>query len=410
MRTRGSLFAAIVVTGLAVLAFASAASAAVVYDNIATPQPGNVASVGFQATSTSEWGGQVELAGTARKDPKVTVLMSSWGCQSGGGVTCVTAPGATFTHPITLKLYTVNANNSPGAVIATNTQVFAIPYRPSAELTHCPGGQWWDAEEASCYNGYATPITFDLASQGITLPNKVIAAISYNTSTHGYTPLGTQNCASNCPYDSLNVGAETAGPTVGTVPLINDAYVASSYSAMFCNGVISASLRLDECTSANGWAPNQPSFRIAASDTEGSTGPTGSTGTNGTNGATGAKGTAGATGAAGPSGESLALKRKMSLSFPQAGATVTGGKAQVLVHCNGSIAQRCVGTLTLKVGGQAHKAVYTVAKGKKATIEVPLGSSTLSLVDGASLTAHAVARTEQPSGRPFRTARKLQLG
>jgi hypothetical protein len=393
------------VTGLAV--FASSASAAVVYDNIAAPQPGNVASIGFQATSTSEWGGQVELAGTARKDPKVTVLMSSWGCQSGGNTTCVTAPGATFNHTITLKLYAVNADNSPGAVIAADTQVFAIPYRPSAELVHCPGGQWWDAEEATCYNGYATPITFNLAGQGIALPTKVIAAISYNTSTHGYTPIGTQACGANCGYDSLNVGAETAGPTVGTVPLINDAYVASSYSAMFCNGVISGSLRLDECTAANGWAPNQPSFEISASDTEGSTGPTGSTGATGV---AGKAGSTGATGAKGTSTESLALKRKMSLSFPKGTASTSGNKANVAVRCNGSIAQRCVGTLTLKVSGQAHKAVYTVVKGKTATIEVPLGSSTLSLADGASLTAHAVARTEQPSGRPFRTARKLRLG
>src|SRR5436190_19011646 len=62
---------------------ASAVAPTVVYDNIPTPQPGNVPSQAFEATQTSEFGGQVQLAGTQRQNPTVTVLMSSWGCQSG---------------------------------------------------------------------------------------------------------------------------------------------------------------------------------------------------------------------------------------------------------------------------------------------------------------------------------------
>src|SRR6185312_15991887 len=77
--------AAALLTAVAVAAVtAAAASAAVVYDNVPAKLPGNFASIGFAATSTTEFGGEIELTGTARKQPSVTVVMSSWACQSGG--------------------------------------------------------------------------------------------------------------------------------------------------------------------------------------------------------------------------------------------------------------------------------------------------------------------------------------
>ncbi|MBI2356983.1 hypothetical protein HYV12_02970 [Candidatus Dojkabacteria bacterium] len=42
------------------------AASAVVYNSIPDPLPGNVPSLGFEATSTSEFGGQVSLVGTER--------------------------------------------------------------------------------------------------------------------------------------------------------------------------------------------------------------------------------------------------------------------------------------------------------------------------------------------------------
>ena len=64
-----SIAAAVGVSALIALASASAASAAIVYDNGPTPLPGNVVSQGFEATSTSELGGQVAFDGTARHNP-----------------------------------------------------------------------------------------------------------------------------------------------------------------------------------------------------------------------------------------------------------------------------------------------------------------------------------------------------
>jgi hypothetical protein len=80
LRARKSIWRLTAGFGLAlagVFAGSAAASAAVIYDNIATPQPGNVTSVGYEATSASEFGGQVQLSGTERSAKSVTVLMSS---------------------------------------------------------------------------------------------------------------------------------------------------------------------------------------------------------------------------------------------------------------------------------------------------------------------------------------------
>ena len=67
----------------AVFAVSTAAAAAeVIYSDLPTPKPGNVVSLGFEATQTSSFGGQVEFGGAARNNPTVGVIMSSWACQS----------------------------------------------------------------------------------------------------------------------------------------------------------------------------------------------------------------------------------------------------------------------------------------------------------------------------------------
>ena len=94
----------------------------------------------------------------------MTVLMSSWGCESGTWhqQNCSTTPGATFTHDITANIYTVGADNEPGTLVDSITQTFAIP--TSLGLDECGDGRWWNG--TNCYNGYATPITFERAPHG----------------------------------------------------------------------------------------------------------------------------------------------------------------------------------------------------------------------------------------------------
>jgi hypothetical protein len=160
---------------------------------------------------------------------------------------------------------------------------------------------------------------------------------------------------------------------------------------------------------------------ISTSAPEGPTGPTGeagatgASGANGSNGSSGSNGTNGATGADGKSASgasTVALKRKMSITFPQATVTTNGANAKVQVRCNGSTLQRCIGTLTLKSQGTVQRAAYAVLKGQTATVTVPLDSDLVEKLSagGAGTVARAVARTEQDAGRPFRTSRKLHIG
>lgn len=238
------------------------AATSVVYNNVPNPIPGNVPSVGFEATSTSEWGGQMQLDGTNRVDPTVTVLMSSWACQSGtwNGGDCLTTSGATFTHPVTLNVYNVGTSDSVGTLITSKTESFAMPYRPSADSINCTdgnAGKWSDG--TTCYNGKAFTISFDFT--GTTLPNKVIIGVAYNTSNYGSSPIGTAACGTNCPYDSLNVGTNPT-PSVGiALPTVDDAYLNSSWSGAYCDGTLgTGTFRLD----AGCWTGYLPAIKIEA--------------------------------------------------------------------------------------------------------------------------------------------------
>ncbi len=247
---------------------ATAASASVVYDNI--PDLGNVPSVGYEASAASEFGGQIELAGTERSSPTITVLMSSWGCEDGAWNTgdCMTGPGDVFATSVTLKLYDVGASDTVGSLIAMNTDAFFIPYRPSKDDANCTGGdagKWYSAADTACYNGFATPISFDFP--GVTLPDKVIVAVAYDTTHYGYHPFGeAAGCytsSGGCGYDSLNVGTWEGPPAPGSYPLPDDAYFNSSFGPNYCDGGVggTGTFRLD----AGCWTGLQPAFKVEAS-------------------------------------------------------------------------------------------------------------------------------------------------
>jgi hypothetical protein len=268
MRLRKGLWTTMLATVIAAAALALPAGAigATVYDNIPSPQPGNVPSVPYEASGAAEWGGQIQLAGTERQNPTVTVLMSSWGCQSGHWTSndCVTTAGATFSHLITLNIYTVGVGGVVGPLIATASQTFNIPYRPSHDPVNCPATpeKWFSAADGLCYNGFATPISFTLNS--VTLPNKAIVSVAYNTTHYGYSPIGATACsatAAGCGYDSLNVGTAPL-PTIGIAPQPSDAYLYDVFGSEYCDGGVGGTnvFRLD----AGCWTGFQPAFEIAA--------------------------------------------------------------------------------------------------------------------------------------------------
>lgn len=177
-----------------------------------SPLPPNMPSYGFEATSLTSLGDRIALKpGSPRTLHSITVAMSSWACQTGAwfSLDCASAQNATFSHPITIKVY-----NSSGTLLGTLTQTFSIPYRPSADPT-CVGmnAGKWKAANGTCYNGFASTITFDLRSMNIKLPDDVLAFdVSYNTRTHGPVPIGVTG-----PYDSLNVGVYDSAATTPSV-------------------------------------------------------------------------------------------------------------------------------------------------------------------------------------------------
>jgi len=308
---------------LTVAGTASAATVSTVYSNIPSTLPGNLPSFAFEARSASEFGGLVELGTGARTNPVVTVTMSSWGCQSGGWSTdnCVTTPGAVFSEPITLNIYAVGPLDSVGNLLASDTQTFKIPYRPSAAGSSvCSGTDWYGSnarkwsDRTACYDDLEHNISWDLGGQSVTLPDEVIVSVMYNTSDWGYQPIGdVAPCHSRpggdvCGYDSLNVALVTTPPLVGIDPLPASAYVSSFWTGAYCSGTALGIFRLDSgcwdvAPASPGTPWGQPAIQIDTyAPQAGATGPTGATGADGATGATGATGPTGATGADGATG------------------------------------------------------------------------------------------------------------
>ncbi len=250
---------------------AAHASSSAIYNNIPNSQPRNVVSLGFEATGTSEFGGEVSFVGSARSNPTVTVLMSSWGCENGNwhSNNCSTTPGATFPVPITLNVYNTGTGttqgSAPGSLITSVTKSFAIPYRPSADTrcTNDAAGKWFSTADNTCYNGYATPISFNLAN--ITLPAQAVISVAYNTSDYGHAPVGHSACsaatttAAGCGYDSLNVGTADS-LTVGSQLKPNDAYQDTLNDSCINNGPLTP-FGLD----VGCWTGYQPAFKVTAS-------------------------------------------------------------------------------------------------------------------------------------------------
>jgi hypothetical protein len=183
------------------------------YNAIPSSVNGNVPSEGFEATGTSEFGDEVVLD-KAGKIQTMTVLMSSWGCQTGhwDSGDCQTTKGATFSVALTFKVYADNGGTK-GNLLAQQSTTVAMPYRPSAS-SNCQGddlGKWFNTTDKTCYNGFPQAVT--MRFDGQSLPSSVIWTVEYNTSTAGPSPIGPTDCygtAAGCGYDSLNVGTFSA--------------------------------------------------------------------------------------------------------------------------------------------------------------------------------------------------------
>jgi hypothetical protein len=257
---------------LAMSAGAASANETLYSNQPGKPKPGNINSQPFEASSTSEAGGQVELAGGARIGQSIQIGMSSWACETGswnGPSECVTTKGAKFEVPLTVNLYNVGPANAVGSLITSVTQTVRIPYRPSQNNKKCTGedaGAWYDMSSKTCFHGKFAKVTVKLGK--VALPAQVIVTVAYNTSDYGAVPQRPQPCNSTsagCPYDSLNValaepGTEMATPSVGSDPAPADGYLSSTWGGAYCDGGLSGtgSLRLD----SGCWLGFQPLLAI----------------------------------------------------------------------------------------------------------------------------------------------------
>jgi hypothetical protein len=211
---------------LCAASFNASAQGAAIYQSAPVPLPPNVPSLGYQATQTAEFGNLIEFGGTGRALGAVTLVMSDWALASDYG-----SSNPTWSHPITLNLYDVDSSGpvpAPGSLIATQTQTFAIPWRPEADPT-CAGGTAWRAGDGNCYNGYAFTITFDFT--GPTVPDRIIYGVAYDTQTWGYAPIGTPG-----PYNSLNFGLAQVAPTTGSNPFPDTAYWNTETAGNYADG------------------------------------------------------------------------------------------------------------------------------------------------------------------------------
>ena len=228
-----------------------AAGPTTVYDALPDPLPPNVASLGFQATSTSEFGDYIQLAGTDRLLQSVTVTMSDWALYSDYSTDIRYQNNLeSWSHPITLNIYDAvpGSPNTAGTLRGSVTQDVTIPWRPAADPT-CPVGTAWRAQDTLCYNGLAFNVVFDMSSLNLTLPNDIIISLAYNTQSYGTAPMGL-----NGPYNSLNVGVPSGQTAaIGTDADADRVFWNTSHGPFYADGGTGGVGIFREDTN---WAPN----------------------------------------------------------------------------------------------------------------------------------------------------------
>ncbi len=229
----------------------------------------------FESYAIAEFGGEVQLAGSSRSKPVVSVLMASYACQHGRAHSCRTSPGASFSWPLTLELYRAGPRDSRGTLLARTTKTFQIPYRPSAGSA-CPDEGWTQGFGARCEFAQLHAVSFSFPS--LTLPSRVILGLGFETQDYGTEPIGKPG-----PYNDLGVAvaadyvcrrprgsrdclaggyvnAARSAPSVGSDPLPDQVYISTNYAPLPCGGLAGSFGVSGPC-----WTHEQPVVEIRAS-------------------------------------------------------------------------------------------------------------------------------------------------
>jgi hypothetical protein len=217
-----------------------------VYNAVPSPLPPNVPSLGFEATSTTEFGDFPNLAGRARTLDTVTVTMSDWALHSD----YPTMSSKNWKWPVTVNVYragpVVGGLNTVGAKLGTLTENLTIPWRPPASPS-C--GKAWMAADGQCFNGIAFNARFDMSGLHVKLPDTVVVGVAYNTADYGAAPTHAPG-----PYNSLNVGVPTNDPvTAGSDVSADNVFWNTSFAGFYADGGVAGVGILREDTN---WTPN----------------------------------------------------------------------------------------------------------------------------------------------------------
>ena len=226
-----------VITGIAITQANAAppATPTVVYDSIpAGPLSSKFPSLGIQPNHELEFGDGVNLTQTGNVHT-VSWILRSYGCESRPSGPCVTTPGATFSVPMTTKIYAVDstASTKVGALLGSRTQTFNIPYRPSSAPGRCPSqpDRFFDTVSNACVDGLGVRVDFTFTTP-VALQSPAIVTLTFNTTTFGYSPIGTSTAcwtsSGNCGYDQLNISASTLGGPVGSAYDPNSVFESSA--------------------------------------------------------------------------------------------------------------------------------------------------------------------------------------
>jgi len=230
---------------------AQAAPTVVVYDSLGPIVP-NLPSLGYQATSTSEFGDRVSLGTGPRGLEAITVRMSTWALASTYAGNPAYTNAAGYNHNLSLNVYGGGVGSAPGALLGSATINALIPWRPEAS-PNCGSG--WQAASGACFNGMAFDVMFNFASMGIVLPDEIVFGLAFDTQSYGSSPIGI-----NGPYNSLNFGL-SAGATVGTDSNTDGLFWNTSFGGFLINPANAGQFRQD-----TDWAGFVPAVQISATD------------------------------------------------------------------------------------------------------------------------------------------------
>ncbi|MCW1887329.1 MBG domain-containing protein [Luteolibacter flavescens] len=169
-----------------------------VYSNIPAKLASSYTSISFATQQTQGFGDYVNLGGTARKLQSVDAVLVTWAKAASHPQFAARNPEG-WEHPVKVVIYSMNSNGAL-SYVAEKTQTVFVPWRP---MTNPDGSAYLS-------NGYAFRVSIPFPS-GITLPNRAMVMISYNTEKSGFEPIGTPG-----PYNELNVATAGLPATVGS--------------------------------------------------------------------------------------------------------------------------------------------------------------------------------------------------